>query len=359
LRRDDGLQAGVAPSDEAESALPALDERAVLVEYYFSSDRAAAFVVSRDRLAVVPLSVRPSEVRRLLDRWQLNLDATARAIGPHGTPGALARNARGILEGLYRVLLAPLEAEIAGCERLIVVPFGPTHGVPFHALHDGERWVVERLEVAVSPSSRLLDLCVRRRARRGASALVVAHSDGGRLPGALAEARLIGALLPGECFFEADATRTALAERASRYPVLHLAAHGESRPDNPAFAHLKLADGQLSAADVFGLELDGTLVTLSGCETGRSVVAGGDELIGLSRGFLHAGAATLVQSLWRVEDESTARLMGDFYRALRAGRTKGAALREAQLARLAERPAHPYLWAAFQLVGAADQTLVG
>ncbi|HEX5416656.1 MAG TPA: CHAT domain-containing protein, partial [Chloroflexota bacterium] len=154
-----------------------------------------------------------------------------------------------------------------------------------------------------------------------------------------------------------NATRDALAGAASGYPVLHLAAHGESRPDNPAFAYLKLADGQLSAADAFSLELDGALVTLSGCETGRSVVAGGDELIGLSRGFLHAGAATLVQSLWRVDDGSTARLMERFYQNLRIGRTKGAALREAQLASLAEESAQPYFWAPFQLVGAADQSL--
>jgi len=203
----------------------------------------------------------------------------------------------------------------------------------------------------------LLELCVRCR-RPGLSALVVAHSDGGRLGGTLDEARAVAALLPGACFLEDEATRDALTRAASRYPVLHLAAHGESRPDNPAFAYLNLADGQLSAADAFALELDGALVTLSGCETGRSVVVGGDELIGLSRGFLHAGAATLVQSLWRVEDGSTGRLMGYCYQNLRAGRSKGAALREAQLAMLAEQSAQPYFWAPFQLVGAADQSLL-
>jgi CHAT domain-containing protein len=133
--------------------------------------------------------------------------------------------------------------------------------------------------------------------------------------------------------------------------VVHVAAHGEARLDNPAFAHLKLADGQLSMVDVFNLELHGALVTLSACETGRSAVMGGDELVGLSRGFLYAGAATLVQSLWRVEDGSTAELMGRFYAALCTGRPKGEALREAQLALLAADSAHPYSWAPFQLIG--------
>src|SRR5439155_10065085 len=126
------------------------------------------------------------------------------------------------------------------------------------------------------------------------------------------------------------ATRAAVLSSASHHGVLHLAAHGEARLDNPTFGHLRLADGQLSMVDVFNLHLQGALVTLSACETGRSVVAGGDELIGLSRGFLYAGATTLVQSLWRVEDGSTACLMAHFYGALQDGRPKGAALREAQ-----------------------------
>ena len=81
------------------------------------------------------------------------------------------------------------------------------------------------------------------------------------------------------------------------------------------------------------------------------VVAGGDELVGLSRGFLYAGASTLVQSLWRVEDGSTAALMEHFYRGIRSGQPKGAALRAAQCALLATHGAHPYFWAPFQLVG--------
>jgi len=114
---------------------------------------------------------------------------------------------------------------------------------------------------------------------------------------------------------------------------------------------LKLADGQLSAVDIIGLDLPGALVTLSACETGRSVVAAGDEPLGLSRAFLYAGAGTLVQSLWRVEDDSTARLMARFYAALREGQTKGAALRAAQLSLLGGHGGHPYLWAPFQLIG--------
>ena len=94
------------------------------------------------------------------------------------------------------------------------------------------------------------------------------------------------------------------------------------------------------------------LVTLSACETGRSYVASSDELIGLGRGFLYAGAGALVTSLWRVIDDVTPRLMKYFYRELHAGASKAAALRTAQLAILSENPQmHPAFWGAFQLVG--------
>ncbi len=350
LRQGEAVDAASPASGEQR---PRIDERTVVLEYYLRDDLAAMFLLSSRGIAAVPLAARPAELRRLLRLWQLNLDATARALAAGAPLDGLARNARGVLQGLYRALVMPVAEQLAAYERLVVVPYGETHRVPFHALHDGQRFLVERLEVSACPSSRLLRLCQERPVRAG-SALVLAHSGGGRLPWVLEEARLVSRLLPGRCYLEEAATREALVEAAPSAAVVHLAAHGEARLDNPTFAHLALADGQLSAADVFNLELDGALVTLSACETGRSVVAGGDELIGLSRGFLHAGAATLVQSLWRADDGSTAALMAHFYRALRGGAPRGAALREAQRALLDERRGHPFFWAAFQLVGASE-----
>lgn len=341
-----GYQAG-----DAHEGLPAGPDGSVLLEYYFHAHGGGVFVVGAAGLHFVPLAVGPTQVQRLLYQWQLNLDSTAQALVQGEPLEGRTRHAQGILRALYRALLEPLESNLAGCRRLIVVPYGPAHAVPFHALFDGQTYAVERWEVTVCPSSSLLRLCAGRRRAETGTALVVAHSDGGQLPSVLQEARAVADLMPGECYVEAAATRAAVMAAAPRHGVLHLAAHGEARLDNPAFAHLKLADGQLSTVDVFNLSLDGALVTLSACETGRTVVTGGDELIGLSRGFLYAGASSLVQSLWRVADGSTAELMSGFYRGLRAGSGKGAALREAQLELLAAGRRHPYHWAPFQLVG--------
>jgi CHAT domain-containing protein len=333
-----------------------LDPGTALVEYALTSEGCLAFVIADGRLHAAPLAISDKELRQLLRSWQLNLSACAHAILNGTGLTSLSRNTLAILRALHRALIAPIATYLADCARLIVVPFGITHTVPFHALHDGNRYLIECCEVVTCPSSALFHLC-RARARRvggtGAvpSALVVAHSAQGALPFVHEEARTVSALLPGELLVEAAATREAFTTAAHRHPIVHLAAHGEARLDNPAFAHLLLADGPLNTVDVFNLDLRGALVVLSACESGRVTVKGGDELIGLSRGFFYAGATTLIQSLWRVEDRSTAQMMADFYGALRLGATIGAALRDAQLALLRGDSPHPYYWAPFQLSG--------
>ena len=174
--------------------------------------------------------------------------------------------------------------------------------------------------------------------------------SGGKLPGVLDEAQRVASLLGGTCYLDGDATRKVVVGEAPRFDILHLAAHGEARLDNPAFAHVALADGQLGMADILTIRLDGALVTLSACETGRSAVVGGDELIGLSRGFLFAGASTLVQSLWRVDDVATTVLMEYFYTELRQSQPPIDALRSAQRKSI-DAGAPPYVWAPFQVVG--------
>ncbi len=339
------------PGDAATHEIPHVAPGTVLLEYFFREDGGVAFVVSSGRMSVVPLDARPQDIGRLLHQWSLNLSATARAVASDVSLEELGQNARGILASLYRALITPVAAHLAGCERLVVIPYGPTHAIPFHALFDGERYLLETIEVSACPSSDLLRLCEASADSAARSALVVGHTDGGRLPAVLDEARDIAALLPGTCYLEEAASRSAVIAAAPHHRVLHLAAHGEARLDNPAFAHLKLADGQLTVVDIFNLQLRGVLVTLSACETGRSVVTGGDEVIGLSRGFLYAGASTIVQSLWRVEDGSTATLMRRFYRELRDGAAKGTALRNAQRALLDTKGVHPFFWAPFQLIG--------
>jgi CHAT domain-containing protein len=131
---------------------------------------------------------------------------------------------------------------------------------------------------------------------------------------------------------------------------VHLACHGQFRPDNPHFSAVRLADGWLTVRDAYSLDLHCELVTLSACESGMSSVTPGDELLGLARGFLSAGAPALLVSLWTADDAATAALMQRFYARLVAGASPATALRVAQCEALRTTP-HPYFWAPFILIG--------
>ncbi|MGI8551582.1 MAG: CHAT domain-containing protein, partial [Dehalococcoidia bacterium] len=170
-----------------------------------------------------------------------------------------------------------------------------------------------------------------------------------------------GRALGDTVYREEEANRDLLEGLRRKAGVIHLAAHGRFRADAPLFSSIELAGGPLTVADIFSLQLGSALVTLSGCETGRAVIGGGDELAGLVRAFLYAGAAGLLVSQWRVEDASTAALMVRFYLELRQGAGFAQALRTAQMAFISsEVPQngrqHPFMWAGFQIIG-DDQRL--
>ena len=224
----------------------------------------------------------------------------------------------------------------------------------------GQEFLLERHLISYLPGASLLQHC--KESRPVATDLVaIGHSYSGALPYTVQEAQTVSQILGGEAVLEDEATPARLREVASGCRVLHLAAHGDFRSDNPLFSGLALSGGWLTTLDIFALPLKASLVTLSACQTGRNVVAGGDELLGLMRAFLYAGVASLVLGLWAVEDRCTSELMQVFYKKLAEGRTKGEALRFAQLQLIkrqgdqkdakANAYCHPYFWAPFFLVG--------
>jgi CHAT domain-containing protein len=234
--------------------------------------------------------------------------------------------------------------------------------LPFHALYDGRSYLLERCEISYLPNSNLLRLQHRSKGNGQAaapSALVVGCSLNGALPHTLSEAQQVSQRLRGMSLLEEAATRSNLEAHAETAQVIHLATHGEFRPDAPLFSTLYLTDGPMTVTDVFNLELSASLVTLSACQSGASAAGGGDELVGFSRAFLYAGADSLLMSLWRVEDQATAHLMDRFYQSLLDDERKAAALRQSQLALLrgnkGYRYRHPYFWAPFVLIGDRDR----
>jgi tetratricopeptide (TPR) repeat protein len=349
---------------QVESPQRYLDSNTLLVEYFITRGEVLAFSVTREEIQVHRRLISISQLTRLLSLLHLNLHRLSPALLARGDSlESETANLQGLLSRLHAALISPLAERLAHRKQTIIVPHGPLHYLPFHALYDGQAYLLERCEISYLPTSSLLRLQrdAGTNGRTGLSALVVGCSLNGALPHTLSEAQQVTTRVGGTSLLEEEATRHNLEAWAEAAWVIHLATHGEFRPDAPLFSTLYLSDGPLTATDVFNLELNASLVTLSACQTGTNAVGGGDELVGLTRAFLYAGAASLVMSLWRVDDQATAQLMDRFYQALLDGQRKPAALRQAQLTLLhgheGSRYRHPYFWAPFVLIGDRGQAV--
>ena len=339
-----------------------LAPNAAFVEYLVSDSGAAAFVITRDTLAVVDLGATRRDLSRLVQFARGTMDRRSPQLDSLW---------RGPLRSLNQFLIAPLEEAglLDGKSRLVVVPHAELHYVPFAALVDGRRrFLIQRYEIAETPSAAAwLALGDRRPARAGVGVLALAPR-GDVLPATREEVAMIARLTGAQTrvLIGSQASEDAFRREAPARRVLHLATYGILNKPNPLFSYVDLArgggqDGRLEVHEVFGLTLSADLVVLSACQTalGSGALAdvpAGDDWVGLSRAFLSAGAAQVVASLWPVEDRATAELMTRFYEGFTAGMDATGALAAAQRALLiAPATAHPFYWAGFVNVGGSRE----
>ncbi len=354
-RRGDDL---LANSQGLPAVQRVLGAREALIEFFALGDRLAAFVVTRAGARVVRNLAPSADVADLVESVQFQM---ARATRPGALDGAraatLLADVRRQLAQLHLAVAEPLREHLGGRTRWYIAPHGPLHGAPLHALWDGTCYACEAAEFVYTPSASLLvgqTESEKANLKGGAGGLVVGVSDE-LAPQIEREAREIAQrCLPGSILLLGGAaTIGEVRRRAGTVDVLHFACHGWYSSRHPLSSGLKLADGWLTVRDICDLRLRARLVTLSGCETGRTQVTTGNELFGLLRGFLAAGARSILASLWLAGDRVTAELMPRFYDLwLGSGSVGGAAaaLRQAQLEILRRRP-HPADWAPFILVG--------
>lgn len=357
----------------------------VLLQYCVTGGSMQVFAVDTEGLrGCLPLSCTPSQIKETIRALEDTLQV-CRGIGPRdpSRPGDPALDdayvatileplSRQHLGWLYDDLLRPLTPFLKGAKRLLVAPDGDLFQVPFHALYDGQGYLLDRYEVAYTPSAGVMRLCqdnLQRRNGKPGQALIVGCSGEDKLPYIHQEIEAVARAIPGaRVLSDHEATLSCLQEYVEESMLLHIATHADFRRDNPLFSALRLAGkDSLRAMDLYTLRLQGALVTLSACETGRHRLLGGD-LVGLSRGFLYAGASALVVSLWHVNDVSTTLLMEQFYNRMAAGEAAIPALRQAQHSlrhhqeerenQRVQPYAHPFYWAPFCLLGAPEVSLV-
>jgi len=318
-----------------------------LVEYYYDDKWLYAFLVTRDSLGAVRTEVGDLEAE--VRTWRAALEE------PAGT-AQLAQS-----QALYRKLIAPI-ADRIGRPRLTFVAHGVLHYVPLTALHSGSEYLIDKFAVRLLPSASVMHYLRSGEGQYAGGALALGNPDldDPRLDLAFAqeEAAAIARMVPqSRAFLRKAANESAVRQYGQGFRYLHFATHGEFKADDPLASALILAkdessDGLLTVSKLYSMRFDTDLVTLSACETGLGKIASGDDVVGLTRGFLYAGAATIVSSLWKVDDKATSDLMQAFYANL-SQTGKLDALRRAQLQLKTKYP-HPYYWAPFQLVGNTD-----
>jgi CHAT domain-containing protein len=328
-----------------------LGKEATLLEYFAIGERIFAAILTRETLKIVPLAFSSGIMQQLrllqfqFSKFRMNSEYIARF------HKILLQATQTHLLALYENLVAPIEG-LLHTPNLVIVPFGPLHSLPFQALFDGRSYLVDRFSISYAPSASILAHAHRKAVNSTGPSLILGIEDS-KTPFIGEEVRAVAQVLPEPLvLIGPDATEDRLREYGHRSRLVHIASHGYFRQDNPMFSSIALADSYLTLYDLYHMHLPVDLLTLSGCVTGLNVVAGGDELLGLTRGLLYAGARSLLLSLWEVDDKSTSTLMREFYRGLQQGQRKADALRAAMRSAHECNP-HPYYWAPFKLIGSS------
>jgi CHAT domain-containing protein len=336
--------------DEIQNILP---DSTALVEYFLTRKELFVWVVASDNIIARRIDVQADNIRELVREFRETIQA----------------NLSVDLESreLYQLLIKPIESDIQSIRHLVLVPHGVLHYLPFAALQDEEGiYLLERFSLSLAPSATVLGYCLEKGGEgfgEAAKKSVLAFSNPDLknplydLPFAEKEVvSLRRTFNRVKAFFGENALEGRVIEEAGSHNLIHFASHATYEPESPLFSSILLSpsesnDGRLEAHEIFGLKLNCDLVTLSACETGLGKITEGDEIIGLARSFIFAGTPSIITSLWKVDDLSTAVMVKRFYRFLRAGFSRSEALRQAQLLVREGINGHPSAWAAFTLTG--------
>lgn len=317
----------------------------VLIEYYEGNEW-LAFVVTPKSIRAVRLG--KPDVKNMVANFRKDIqDRNSTAYKRSG-------------EQLVKAILSkPLG--YADTSKLTVVPHGALHYLPFSGLPHGKNFIADKYSVRLIPSASVLEFIPVRKSVTPESLLVVGNpklrSEKFNLPYAEKEATAISSRVSGaKLLVQEDAREDVLKRESSKYAYLHFATHALFTPETPELSGLLLRggandDGLLTAAEIYGMKLKSKLVTLSACETGLGDIANGDDVLGLTRALLYAGADSVVTSFWKVDDKSTSKLMVNFYNYL-GKYNKRSALQKARKSIRSGKYRHPYYWAAFELTGA-------
>ena len=362
-----------------------LTNKQAFLEYYVSDSVLFSFIITKDKQRIIRTTMTP-EIRNQITILRNQLTKVDPSKINESNYAQFVKASR----GLYRVLLEPFKNEIAG-KQLIIVPDGELLYIPFDVLLTREPkttgldfrslpYLIKEHSINYSTSATIsfgprekhqkqsMDLAAFAPAYNKNykyKNLVYGHKDSVMtlfpIPGALEEVNRVSRIYKGTVIKDRMASESAFKTEAPNYNILHLSAHTIIDNENPMYSKLvftpgadKKEDGLLNTYELFNMNLHAELAILSACNTGNGKLQLGEGILSISRGFFYAGVPSVVMTLWSVEDNSSAQLMGFFYNHLAEGLAKDEALRQAKLDYLNQSDqlsAYPYYWAGYINIG--------
>ena len=276
---------------------------------------------------------------------------------------------------IYELLLKPI-LNSGDQKKLIIIPDGLLNYLPFSALNTspgGIRYLAENHAIGYVNSATLLSELEERQPKEHTilafapsfdGTVSVSNPDRGKLlplPNNKKEVEQILTSFHGRAYIDGEASLRNFKSQLASFGMVHLATHAIFDDTAPEYSYLAFAqngneaEDLLYVADLYNLQLDADLVTLSACESGIGDLKRGEGFLSLARGFFYSGAASIASTLWKINDASTTTLMTSFYKNLSKGEAKDVALQNAQIEFLDNNRdnalSHPYYWSAFVISG--------
>jgi CHAT domain-containing protein len=322
---------------------------AAVLQYWISEEKIYLWIIRNDKLDLVKIKICNDEfnqkVRQTIGYLKFNNES-----------GSLP-----LLQQLYTELIKPAALLLDNVSTLCIIPHGILHNLPFHALiGSGGRFLIEDFYIQYMPSGSVMTAMAEHEPPGRNNFLGMALGDKmiglfPGLPGTTLELESISTGFASPLLSIGEkSTESFLRENIEGKEIIHLATHGVFNEARPRYSFILFTpdendDGQLTVNEIFGLPVGPGIVTLSACETGVSEISRGDELTGLSRAFLGAGAHTVSVSLWSVADQPTTELMINFYQFLEDN-PPHVAMAKAQRETMIDYP-QPFYWAPFVVIG--------
>lgn len=287
-------------------------------------------------------------------------------------PGSDIKDISELSYKLYSKILEPLIGN-KKYKKLTIIPDGPFNYIPFEVLntnHENQSYLLKNVAVSYTNSLTLLSqLNENIKYNNDVLAFAPVFNNEGtlsQLPNNVKETSGIFTHFTGKEFINEEATLDNFKIENNKFGIIHLATHAILNDKNPELSYLAFTENKknnylLYTSDLYNLNLNASLITLSACETDLGDLNKGEGLISLSRGFFYAGAKSIVSTKWKINDASTSHIMDRFYYHLSKGENKDRALQQAKLDFLKTNKhnplSHPYYWSAFVLSGNTDAVM--